>query len=337
MKSAVIFSILILCYGTISAQVIGQALLFDGINDYVSFGSSTVFDVDTAVTYEAWIRSDSTSGFIFNKWVNFLEDKQMTYSGDKVTFYMHNVFSGVSLVSASSVPMHQYTHVAATYDGSTAKLYINGVLDTSKSVSSSARNSAGVLYLAHNPDRFDNNSAFKGVIDEFRIWNTARTESEIQSTMNQSLNGNEPGLVGYWKFDEGHGVTTADATNNGNDGAISGAVWIPGITGVEGENKSPETFHISQNYPNPFNPSTRVQYSLPSQSHVMITIYNILGQEIARLVDEVQTGGTHLVEWEGRSTSGVPVSSGVYFYRLEARGDNERFLFANVKKMILLK
>jgi hypothetical protein len=337
MKRAVIFFILILFYGTISAQVIGQAILFDGIDDYISFGSSTVFDVDTAVTYEAWIRSDSTSGFIFNKWVNFQEDKQMSYSGDKITFYMHNVFSGVSLVSASSIPMHQYTHVAATYDGSTAKLYINGVLDTSKSVGSPVSNSAGVLYLAHNPDRFDNTSAFKGVIDEFRIWNTARTESEIQSTMNQSLDGNEPGLVGYWKFDEGQGDTTADATNNGNDGTISGAVWIPGITGVEGGNKSPERFHISQNYPNPFNPSTRVEYSLPLQSHVTVKIYNILGQEVATLVDEEQMNGYHLAEWNGTSSSGLSVSSGVYFYRVEARQLGGQFMFASVKKMLLLK
>ena len=128
--------------GSLFAQVFGQALLFDGIADYVSFGSVAIFDIDTAVTYEAWIRPDTTSGFIFNKWVNFQEDKQMTYSGDKVTFYMHNAFGGVSLVSASSVPLHQYTHIAATYDGSTAKLYINGVLDTSKSVGNAVSNSA---------------------------------------------------------------------------------------------------------------------------------------------------------------------------------------------------
>ena len=140
MKNFISFVFIILFYGTISAQVIGQALLFDGITDYVSFGSPAIFDIDTAVTYEVWIRPDTTSGFIFNKWVNFQEDKQMTYSGDKVTFYMHNVFSGVSLVSVSSVLLHQYTHVAATYDGSTAKLYINGVLDTSKSVGSTVSN-----------------------------------------------------------------------------------------------------------------------------------------------------------------------------------------------------
>jgi Concanavalin A-like lectin/glucanases superfamily/Secretion system C-terminal sorting domain len=326
MKMFFTFFVLILFYTTISAQVIGQALLFDGIDNYVSFGNPIVFDVDTAVTYEAWIRPDTTSGFIFNKWVNFQEDKQMTYSGDKVTFYMHNVFSGVSLVSASSVPLHQYTHVAATYDGSTAKLYINGVLDTSKSVSSPVSNSNGIFYLAHNPDRFDVISPFKGIIDEFRIWNIARTESEIQSTMNQELNGNEPGLVGYWKFDEGQGLTTADATSNGDDGTINGAVWIPGITGVENENKLPETFSLSQNYPNPFNPSTTIKYSLPFSGFVTIKVYDVLGNEITTLVNEDEPSGNHSVQFNATS-----FSSGLYFYSLQSGN------FIETKKMLLLK
>jgi Concanavalin A-like lectin/glucanases superfamily/Secretion system C-terminal sorting domain len=311
---------------TLLAQFEGQALQFDGIDDYVSFGNPTVFDVDTAVTYEAWIRPDTTPGFIFNKWVNFQEDKQLTYSGDKVTFYIHNVFSGVSLVSASSVPMHQYTHVAATYDGSMAKLYINGVFDTSKSVGNPVSNSSGVLYLAHNPDRFDVQSAFMGVIDEFRIWSTARTESEIQSTMNQTLNGNEPGLIGYWNFNEGNGSTTADQTSNGNDGTISGAVWIPGSSSVENENKLPETFLLSQNYPNPFNPATKINYDIPQSSFVNIKVYDVLGNEIETLVNEQKLKGNYEINFDASR-----LASGIYFYQLQAGS------FISTKKMILIK
>jgi hypothetical protein len=310
----------------LSAQVIGQALLFDGVDDYVSLGNSTVFDVDTTVTYEAWIRPDSTSAFIFNKWVNFQEDKQMTYSGDKVAFYMHNAFSGVSLVSSSSVPKHQYTHVAATYDGTTAKLYINGVFDTSKSVGFPVSNSAGVLYLAHNPDRFDNQSAFMGVIDEFRIWNIARTESEIQSTMNQSLTGNEPGLIGYWKFDEGQGTTTADATSNLNNGTISGAVWIPGVSSAENKNYASTSFRILQNYPNPFNPTTTIRYSVSELTKISLRVFDILGNEIATLVNEEKLAGTYEIDFNAQH-----LSSGIYFYRLQAGS------FVETKKMILLR
>jgi hypothetical protein len=326
MKRVVSFLFVILSFGNLSAQVIGQALLFDGVDDYVSFGNSTVFNVDTAVTYEAWIRPETTSGFIFNKWVNFQEDKQMTYSGDKVTFYMHNAFSGVSLVSASSVPMHQYTHIAATYDGSVAKLYINGVFDTSKSVSSSVSNSVGVLYLAHNPDRFDVISPFKGVIDEFRIWNAARTESDIQSTMNQTLNGNETGLIGYWKFDEGQGDTTADATSNGNNGTISGAVWIPGVSSAENNNGASTSFRILQNYPNPFNPSTTITYFIPQRSNVELKVFDVLGNQVTILINEAKERGVYSVSFDA---SGL--ASGIYFYRLQADS------FIETKKMILIK
>ena len=321
-----LFLFTLLFCGHLFAQFEGQALQFDGIDNYVSFGNSTVFDVDTAVTYEAWIRPDTTFGFIFNKWVNFQEDKQMTYSGDKVTFYMHNVFSGVSLVSASSVPIHQYTHIAATYDGSIAKLYINGVLDTSKSVGNPVSNSSGVLYLAHNPDRFDVISPFKGIIDEFRIWNIARSESEIQSTMNQTLNGNEPGLIGYWKFDEGTGLTTADQTSNGNDGTISGAIWVPGISSVKDEVGFPMSYSLSQNYPNPFNPSTTIRFQVPNSSFVNLKIYDVLGNEVETLVNEEKSAGSYEANFNA-----AKLSSGIYFYKLETGN------FVKTKKMILLK
>jgi hypothetical protein len=112
-----------------------------------------------------------------------------------------------------------------------------------------------------------------------------------------------------------------------------------GTTRVEEphSNEAPQEFTLFQNYPNPFNPTTRIQYSLPPQSHVTIKIYNLLGQEIATLVDEQQLNGNHQVEWNGKSTSGFSVSTGVYFYRIEARQSDGQFLFANVKKMLLMK
>jgi hypothetical protein len=112
-----------------------------------------------------------------------------------------------------------------------------------------------------------------------------------------------------------------------------------GTTAVEHQpvNELPEEFVLSQNYPNPFNPATRIEYALPLQSHVTIKIYNLLGQEIATLADEQQLNGNHLVEWNGKSTTGFLASTGVYFYRIEARRSDGQFLFASVKKMLLLK
>ena len=112
-----------------------------------------------------------------------------------------------------------------------------------------------------------------------------------------------------------------------------------GTTGVVAPHRqeTPQGFTLFQNYPNPFNPLTHIDYTLQAQGHVIITIYNILGQEIAALVDELQGAGNHSVEWNGKSTHGSPVGSGVYFYRVEVRQPGGQFTLATVKKMVLMK
>lgn len=332
MKKLFYLGILTILSGlNIKAQSSGNALQFDGVDDYVDMGNPVTFDVSNAVTYEAWINPDTTqSGFIFNQWVGWQEDRQIVYSGNSFHFYLHNVFGGVALRSSPNIPLHQYTHVAATYDASAgiAMLYINGVFDTSRSVGSGVSNSNGNLFYGFNPVRGDFIAPFKGIIDEVRIWNIARTESEIQSTMNQTLNGNEAGLIAYWKFDEGTGTTTADATTNNNNGTISGATWvISGVLPVEQTIVDiPEKFYLEQNYPNPFNPVTTIQYSLPQRSNVTLKIYDVLGKEIAVLVNEEKDRGVYNVSFDASH-----LSSGVYFYRLQAGS------FGSTKKMILLR
>jgi hypothetical protein len=93
----------------------------------------------------------------------------------------------------------------------------------------------------------------------------------------------------------------------------------------------PETYSLSQNYPNPFNPRTQISYELPVGSQVTLTVYNILGQKVATLVDKKMSAGRYMVDWDGTSDRGRRVSSGVYLYKIEA-GD-----FTQTKKMLLLK
>jgi flagellar hook assembly protein FlgD len=88
---------------------------------------------------------------------------------------------------------------------------------------------------------------------------------------------------------------------------------------------------LSQNYPNPFNPETNIEYALPRDTDVKLTIYNILGERIKVLVDEHQTAGYKRVYWNGTDQKGEDVASGSYFYRLETKG------FSKVKKMMLVK
>jgi hypothetical protein len=99
----------------------------------------------------------------------------------------------------------------------------------------------------------------------------------------------------------------------------------------------PEAFTLMQNYPNPFNPTTNIRYALPQAAHVSVKIYNVLGQEVAQLKDEIQTAGTYDVVWYGKNSAGHSVASGVYFYRLQAQALNSGAEFSSFKKMLLLK
>jgi probable HAF family extracellular repeat protein len=126
----------------------------------------------------------------------------------------------------------------------------------------------------------------------------------------------------------------------GNNGTIDDTLTIMNqTTGVDGRAPSdvPKEYNLAQNYPNPFNPSTRIEYALPTQSHVTIKIYSLLGQEVASLVDDEQPRGRHATEWNGTSTNGLAMSSGVYFYRIEARPLGGQSSFTSVKKMVLMK
>jgi hypothetical protein len=94
----------------------------------------------------------------------------------------------------------------------------------------------------------------------------------------------------------------------------------------------PEAFALANNYPNPFNPATTIKYALPEASDVKLEIYNVVGQVVRTLVADHQNAGRYVVQWDATNDSGHSLSSGIYFYRLQAGGE-----FLEVKKMLLVK
>jgi hypothetical protein len=95
-------------------------------------------------------------------------------------------------------------------------------------------------------------------------------------------------------------------------------------------------YELMQNYPNPFNPSTNIRYTLGHSGHVTLDIYNVLGQRVRSLRNEFQPIGTYSAEWDGRNDSGLPLSTGVYLYRVRVSSNNET-VFTRTNKMILMK
>ena len=126
----------------------------------------------------------------------------------------------------------------------------------------------------------------------------------------------EDGTVYFYKIE--------DVATDGSS-AFYGPVSVVAVSPV------PEEFRLSQNYPNPFNSDTEIQYQIPEEGEVNITVYNLLGKEIVTLVSGKKPEGYYTVTWNGRDARGGMVGSGIYFCRMSATE------FVEVKKMMLLE
>ncbi len=137
-----------------------------------------------------------------------------------------------------------------------------------------------------------------------------------------------------WPLPEHFNYSNTALMHAGHDGfALGDLNWFPAqkaqwaLTGVEQKtNQVPEGFALSQNYPNPFNPVTNIDFSVPNQTNVTLKVFNLIGQEVSTLVNEMKTAGTYRVSFDASK-----LSSGAYFYRLTAGN------FTSVKKMVLVK
>ena len=122
------------------------------------------------------------------------------------------------------------------------------------------------------------------------------------------------------------------ARYDGSSGDWSGEAVI---TVIESQASKPVVpslpFGLGENYPNPFNPETQIAYTLSTAGPVELAIYNILGQRVRILVQEIQAAGSYQVVWKGRNDQGVPVASGIYLYRLSSTQE------VQVRRLLLLK
>jgi len=180
-------------------------------------------------------------------------------------------------------------------------------------------------------------SASEGLVE--LSWTTA-TETNNQGFQIERSNGGEFTSVGYIA---GHGTTTETQNYTFVDrtvqtGSYSYRLKQVDFDGsfaysnvVETEVVAPAEFVLDQNYPNPFNPSTMISFRLAVDSKVSMTVFNVLGQEVASLLNGNLVAGSHQVNFDASS-----LNTGVYMYRIEAAGiDGTNFV--DVKKMILTK
>ena len=213
----------------------GVYLQFDG-NDFIQIADDPSLQMTNHVTMEAWINPSvggTGSQLIINKEGEYelgiiADTGEIKFAIAEVGTPDHWDWHNTGYLVTSG----EWTHIAVTYDGDVgeAKTYINGELvDTF--VQSGA---IGDVYTGFNDLTIggrgnDADERFDGKIDEVRVWNTTRTEVDIQTNMNSLLPAAESGLAGNWRLDEATGTTAYDNSTNNNHGTLGGIVGVPEV------------------------------------------------------------------------------------------------------------
>lgn len=229
---------------------------FTTLNDYSKMGSGTSLNIagngyvdlsggkvsaesiglpDSTITLEAWIKPSS-----FGQWksiVSFIQDNGNfergwdleTSNNNKLAFALKSdsASSLTYLETTNSFNANEWMHVAGVYDGDTMKIYVNGVLEASTTSQTGAIDYADswLVIGSYKDDNEDNR--VDAEIDEVRIWNAARSASQIRQFMCQKLKGNEAGLVSYYTLNEGSGNYVMDqaGSNHGSFTSLTPAAW----------------------------------------------------------------------------------------------------------------
>jgi hypothetical protein len=262
-----------------------------------------------------------------------------TNSG-QIHFNLVHTFSssGVYILSsATPTPLARH-HLAVTFDGATIRLYIDGV------ASGSASWTLGTVYYSTDDvligaDNFDFGylRRFDGYIDDVRVWNYARSASDIATWKDCRLAGSEGGLVAYWPFDD---ATLTDATGHGHDGLINGlpasASYAPlaalndCAVGVGDEMAADVGLELRLDA-NPSSGRASLAFTLPRAAEARVALYDLGGQMIRVLAEGPQGAGVHPLTWDGRTDAGVAAPAGMYFVSARSEG------WGVTKRLILMR
>jgi uncharacterized protein (DUF2164 family) len=219
---------------------VGEALNFDGGNDYVNIGASlnTTLSASNKITVEAWVRPNTNSGFGIivgnyntppsNTGMQFL----LRRDGANYTFWTDNGSGFNTVTSAATVTLGTWQHVAGTWDGSVMRIYVNGTPSGTLSVSgTSLVANTNQIWLGGRPAGTE---YFNGSIDETRIWNVARTQCEINTFRNCEIPTTATGILANYHFNQGIAAAsnpTVTSLIDASASAITGSLTNFGLNG----------------------------------------------------------------------------------------------------------
>lgn len=215
----------------IDVMVVGSAthLNFDGVNDVVNCGNSSVFNATNAISIESWVypTEHGSEKTIVSKFGDTANNDSyiLRLENGAPHFYIKIGGSWFGVSDSNILSLNAWHHVVGVYDGATMKIFINGVLLNTVARTGTIDVSTSTLKIGGWASGFN----FSGNIDDVRIWNIARTNEQITNSKNCEIQSNTTGLVAYYKFNQGFDAgtynasftTLNDATANANNGTLN--------------------------------------------------------------------------------------------------------------------
>ncbi len=321
----------------ICSEIAGGALDFNGMDNFVGIGD---LQLTTGFTIEAWVRPEEKTDFstIVSNKIGGLENPGYTFAIN--TFNSNDgrlvleTKDGFAFTDEQAITWGEWQHIAVTTDGLSAKFYVNGI--------EQAATTENTVNLAASPNttnvgdffEYFANGKFDGRMDELRVWNFIKTQTQIQDQMNCALVGDDPELLAYYNFDQG--IAAGDNTSismleatTGTNGTLNGFGLLGGFGNfVIGEvedvacmvSNTNELDHallpLGDLFPNPSQQGEMVQVQLSSSQSapLNIRIYNAIGQ-LMHQQSEAAFRGEQLIH-----IPSTDLTSGIYWVQF-SQGD----------------
>lgn len=207
----------------------GNAIQFNSPNKHINGGTNPILNITNSLTIELWINPSQNLGIgqwdrlVHRNWPNGYFFGGRAGATNALAVVLSGDLNAAVSPNGTVIP-NIWQHVAFVYDAvaKTIVIYRNGI-----SVSNTIWNGTITGGANNRLTLSAEGEAFNGIMDEVRIWNIARSASQILNNYNKSVATNSASLVAYYKFNEGSGNTTVDATGNGNNGSfVNSPIWI---------------------------------------------------------------------------------------------------------------
>lgn len=233
----VLFLSILLIAGCGSSEREFKGLQMTGADDYVELGFTPGFTANDNFTFEAWVKM---LGDVDQSTVILGPAKSYAGAYGLFTHFLGKLSFGIrtsenfAIIDSPDFTPNKWHHLAGVFNTSENKayFYFDGELVASKLLKEGISDLAKNKFVINGKEALQGDGEKKGrarfIISDARIWNTVRDQAQLKENMSKILTGSEPGLIGYWPFNEMEGTIAKDLTQNHNHGTIHGGTWYKG-------------------------------------------------------------------------------------------------------------